>query len=86
MGNAVGFWNRAKEVTENLPGNLKVQSVYPSRDGKTGTCIWEADSAQDVQQFLDKNAGDFAKNYCYEVDMEQAMGLPKVQLEDAVHG
>jgi hypothetical protein len=86
ISDPVAFWNKAKEVTENLPGNLKVQSVYPSKDGKTGTCIWEADSAQNVQQFLDKNAGEFAKNFCYEVNMEQAIGLPKMQLADTLHG
>lgn len=80
------FWGKAKEVTANLPARLKVQSVFPSKDGRTGTCIWEADSVQEVQQFLDKNAGQYAKNYCYEVNVEQAMGLPNYQLADTMHG
>ena len=55
------FWSAAEEVTKNLPGNLKVHGVYPSMDAKTGTCLWEAENAQEVQKFLDANAGNFAK-------------------------
>ena len=77
------FWAGAKEVTKNLPDNLKVHGIYPARDAKTGTCLWEADNVEEVQQFLDKNAGQYAKNFCYEVNVEQSIGLPKIQLEEA---
>ena len=76
------FWAKSKEVTSNLPGSLKVHGVYPAQDGKTGTCLWEADSVQEVQDFIDKNAGDYAKNFCYEVNVEQSIGLPKIQMEE----
>jgi len=73
-----GFWSAAKEVTTNLPDNLKLHGVYPATDGKTGTCLWEAGSVEEVQQFLDGNAGKFAKNSCYEVNVKDSMGLPKI--------
>lgn len=78
-----GFWSAAKEVTVNLPRSLKVQGIYPAKDGKTGTCLWEAENVQEVQEFLDKNAGKYAENFCYEVDVEKSMGLPKLQLSEA---
>jgi hypothetical protein len=68
-----------------LPGSLKLHGVYPATNGKTGTCLWEANTVQEVQQFLDKNAGKYAKNMCYEVDTEKSMGLPKIQLAEAHH-
>ncbi|MDB5223254.1 MAG: hypothetical protein JWN83_1921 [Chitinophagaceae bacterium] len=77
------FWTKAQEVTSNLPPNLKVLSVFPSKDMKLGTCIWEAPSVNDVQQFLDENAGDVSKNTCYEVDEATAMGLPNKKAEAA---
>ncbi len=77
-----GFWSAAKKVTSSLPGNLKLHGVYPAMNGKTGTCLWEAGSVQEVQQFLDKNAGQYAKNFCYEVNVEKSMGLPKIQLAE----
>lgn len=78
-----GFWTGAKEVTKNLPDNMKVHGIYPSTDSRTGTCLWEADSVGEVQQFLDEKAGQFAKNFCYEVNVDQAIGLPKIQLAEA---
>lgn len=80
-----GFWGAAEEVTKNLPGNLKLHGVYPAMDGKTGTCLWEAGDAKEVQQFLDKNAGQFATNFCYEVNVNKSMGLPDIQLAEAHH-
>ncbi|HEY0042353.1 MAG TPA: hypothetical protein VGB71_16890 [Flavisolibacter sp.] len=79
---AEGFWAGAKEVTKNLPASLKVLGIYPSRDRKTGTCLWEANSVKDVQDFLDENAGHLAKNYCYEVNVEESVGLPAFLVED----
>ena len=77
-----GFWAAAEKVTQNLPAGLKLHGVYPSTDLKTGTCLWEAENAQDVQQFLDTNAGQYAKNFCYEVNVEKSVGLPKIQLAE----
>ena len=77
------FWAAAQQVTQNLPPNLKVHGVYPSMDTKTGTCLWEANTVQEVQKFLDDNAGKYAKNFCYEVNVEKSMNLPKIQLAEA---
>ncbi len=77
------FWGAAEEVTKNLPANLKLHGVFPAKDGKTGTCVWEADTAREVQQFLDTNAGNYAKNFCYEIDETKSIGLSKFQLAEA---
>jgi len=78
-----GFWAGAQEVTKNLPVGLKVLGIYPAMDGKTGTCLWQANNVEEVQQFLDEYAGQFAKNYCYEVNIEKSIGLPVLQLTEA---
>ena len=76
------FWAGAKEITKSLPGNLKVHGVYPALDTKTGTCLWEADSVQDVQDFLDEKAGKFATNFCYEVNVKESVGLPRIVMTE----
>ena len=70
------FWQTAEKEIPNLPGNLKVVSAYPSPDGKSCNCLWEADSLANVQSFMDQKFGPFAKNYCYEVAPSKAIGLP----------
>lgn len=77
-----GFWAAAKQVTTTLPAGLKLHGVYPATDGKTGTCLWEAETVQEVQQFLDERAGKFAKNFCYEVNVKDSLGLPKISLAE----
>ena len=57
--------------------------VYPAKDGKTGTCLWDGGNAEEVQQFLDKNTGEFATNFCYEINTEKAIGLPVTPLAKA---
>lgn len=54
---------------------------YPSADGSAVTCLWEADSVEAIQQYVDATLGDSSQNTCYEVDAEQAfaeqpLGLP----------
>ena len=84
ISNPEEFWKAAKEQTQNLPTSLKVLGVYPSKDKRSGTCLWEANSVQEVQQFLDKNTGKFAKNFCYEVNVKESIGLPGLKLETAL--
>lgn len=73
------FWSKAKEVTSNLPSSLKLHSVFPSEDLKSGVCLWEAYTAEEVQKFLDENVGNTAKNVCYKVNISAAVGLPDVK-------
>ena len=80
IGDPEGFWSTAEKTTKDLPAGLKVIAVYPSQDSKTGTCLWEADSAQKVQDFLDQNASQYAQNFCYQVDVEKSVGLPSPEL------
>jgi hypothetical protein len=51
---------------------------------KTGTCIWEAPNAGEVQELVDRILGTMSKNVCYEVNEEVAIGLPQKTMEEAV--
>lgn len=81
VSNPEEFWKAAKEL--KIPAALKLHSVFPSQDGKIGTCLWEGSTVQEVQQFLDKESGNFAKNFCYEVNVKEAMGLPVAKMATA---
>ena len=73
------FWTTAQKIVNEsaLPQNLTLHSVFPSKDGKTGTCVWEANSTKDVQDWLDKTLGNYAENVTYEVDEDGGIGLPQ---------
>ena len=78
------FWEKAQSIVGNLPSGMKVHSVFPSQDGKTGTCIWEGD-VQEIQKFLDNASEGLATNYCYEVNEAAAIGLPERKKEAALN-
>lgn len=83
ISNPEAFWKAAKEETQNLPVSLKIHGIYPSNDKKSATCLWEADNVEQVDAFLETHTGKFAKNFCYEVDVKEAMGLPAIKMEEA---
>ena len=71
------FWSKAQQSMGLIPSNLKLQTVFPSTDLKTATCVWEGPNAEAVQDFVDKLFGNSVKNVCYEVNEEIAYGLPQ---------
>ena len=79
------FWGKAQTVVGASPAGTKVHAVYPSQDGKTGTCLWEAGSADEIQKFLDEAAEGLATNFCYEVNEAMAMGLPERKKEEVLN-
>lgn len=78
------FWASAPQVLAAIPPHMKLHSVLPSKDLKTGTCIWEAPSTAAVQELVDKLLGSMSKNVCYEVAEDAAIGLPQKMVEQAV--
>ena len=79
------FWAKAQSVVSSTPAGTKVLSVFPSQDGKTGTCVWEAGSVDELQKFLDTASEGIATNFCYEVNEAAAIGLPERKKEAALN-
>jgi hypothetical protein len=79
------FWGKAQTVIGSAPAGTKVLSVFPSQDGKTGTCVWEAENVDELQQFLDTASEGMATNFCYEVNEAVAIGLPERKKEAAMN-
>ena len=66
---------------DGAPDQVQVLQFYPSQDSTTVTCLYEADSVQSVQGWVDDVLGDSSDNTTYEVDESQAfaerpLGLP----------
>ena len=78
---------------EGAPSGAQGLQFYPSRDGSTITCLWEADSVESIQQYVDSALGESSVNTCYEVDIaaafsDQPPGLapsPRASRRVAVH-
>ena len=57
---------------EGAPRGVRGLQFYPSTDGSAVTCLWEAESVQSVQEYVDATLGDSSENTCFEVDASQA--------------
>ena len=48
-----------------------------SQDKSAAVCLWEADSVENLRNYMDGLTGDSAENTYFEVDGEMSMGLPE---------
>jgi hypothetical protein len=60
------------QTGEGAPEGIRVLQFLPATDGSKVTCLWEADSADSVQQYVDEVLGSASSNTCYEVAAEPA--------------
>jgi hypothetical protein len=68
------FWGAAGDM--ELPEGLTLHSAIPNQDGSRAVCVWESDSLASVRDFVETNAGDISTNEFFEVNEQNAMGLP----------
>ena len=60
------------QTGEGAPAGVRVLQFYPSQDGSQVVCLWESNSVENVQHYVDQVLGDASKNTCYEVNSEPA--------------
>jgi hypothetical protein len=71
------FSMSAEEVAENAPSGVDLRQVAPSDDRSVAVCLWEADSIDNVRDYVDPATEGASENTYFEVDTEYAMGLPE---------
>jgi hypothetical protein len=67
-------------MNEDAPAGVRGLQFYPATDGSAAACLWESDSVEAVQEYVDATLGDASVNTCWEVDgdkafAEQPLGL-----------
>ncbi len=71
------FSMNAEEVATGGPPGLQGKQFYPAKDGPVAVCLWEADSIESLRDYLDPATEGVAENTYFEVDVDNAMGLPQ---------
>jgi hypothetical protein len=69
---------------EGAPAGVRGLQFYPSSDHSVATCLWESDSVDAVQTYVDSTLGDSSDNTCYEVDADQAFARQPLGIREAV--
>ena len=68
---------------EGAPTGVRGLQFYPARNGSGATCLWEADSVEDVQGYVDSTLGDASEYLSYEVDAELAFARQPLGISDS---
>lgn len=77
ISNPPEFWSRAQASLPNLPAGIKIHSVLPNAEMNEAVCLWEANSHEQMRDYLEGKTGDVSKNEYLVVNETNAMGLPK---------
>jgi hypothetical protein len=65
-----------------LPKGVTPLEYLPSVDGHKAVCLWEADSVNMLKVFIERETAGSARNDYFEVNVEDSIGLPKVEKHD----
>lgn len=68
ISDAESFYERGPAITDDAPDEFVIHQFHPAVDGTLATCIWEADSLDDLREFIDSSLGDASEQRYFEVD------------------
>jgi hypothetical protein len=71
------FAGDPEQVANGGPPGVRGRQFIVSRDKSAAVCLWEADSVENLRDYMDGLTGDSAENTYFEVDGEMSMGLPE---------
>jgi len=67
----------AQDLAGNAPKSARPCQYLPARDASAAHCVWEAESLDELRDYLDKATGGCCHNTYFEVASESAIGLPE---------
>ena len=73
INNIEEFWRVTREV--QIPGGLFFHSIAPNNLGSKANSVWQAESFEFLQEFLNTAFGSSSENEYFEIDMAKATGL-----------
>lgn len=77
ISNPEKFWEVARSaISDGFPTGITLHNSLPNATGTRAVCLWEADTVDSVQNLVDSAVGQHSKNEYFEINADNAMGLP----------
>ena len=70
------YWGTVQEATPKIPPALKLHQCIPARDGSRATCLWEAESIESVETFIEPLLGDVSTNEYFDAENREGIAMP----------
>lgn len=71
------FAGDAEQVATGGPTGVRGLQFLVSQDKSAAVCLWEADSVENLRNYMEELTGSSADNTYFEVDAEMSQGLPE---------
>lgn len=77
INNPEDFWASAQKHLPNLPegGVKRVLNVFPNQEMDKATCVWEADSIENLEKYLREKVGAASNETYFQINEAAALGL-----------
>lgn len=70
------FFGTAESALSQMPPTIKLHHTFPTTDGTRAFCVWEADTINDVRDFIEPAVGQFSRNEYFEVPNKEGVVDP----------
>ncbi|EAR53551.1 hypothetical protein SKA34_10470 [Photobacterium sp. SKA34] len=74
MTNEEQFFIRSEYMGRNLPSNLQLHLSLIYVDNQTFQCVWEAESIEMIEHYVDAQLADCCQSHYFEIDPFSAIG------------
>ncbi len=71
------FFSLSQVAAEKAPAGVYGRQFCPSQDRSEAVCLWEAESLEAVESYLDALIGEAGVNTYFQVSTEHAVGIPE---------
>jgi hypothetical protein len=67
------FFNTAESALSQMPPTIKLHHTFPTMDGTRAICVWEANTIDEVRNFIEPAVGRFSRNEYFEVPNKEGV-------------
>ena len=67
------FFTTAESALSQTPPTIKLHHTFPTTDGTRAICVWEADTIDEVRDFIESAVGRFSRNEYFEVPNKEGV-------------
>lgn len=67
------FWHQASTAFANPPAGMRLHTAFVNEQENLCQCMWEAESIDQLREYLETELTDSSVNTYYEVDPDRAI-------------
>lgn len=70
------FVDRGQTMLSDVPDGIESRQFCPAEDWTAATCVWEAESVDQLSEFIDPALEDASSQQYFPINEEEGFGIP----------